>query len=73
VGFVGVCAERVRVRGEGWGWVALEAPIALALALALGAVCVGVSVYASRSLAVCAGEALPMRNARVAWRGAALS
>jgi hypothetical protein len=36
-------------------------------------VCVCVSVYASRSLAVCAGEALPMRNARVAWRGAALS
>lgn len=26
----------------------------------------------ARSLAVCAGAALPVRNARVAWRGAAL-
>ena len=62
-------------RGEGRGWVALEAPIALALALALalGAVRVCLCLcMRARSLAVCAGAALPVRNARVAWRGATL-
>lgn len=55
VGFVGVCAERVRVRGGGRdGWVALEAPIALALALALVAVYVCLCVYACALAGWCA-------------------